>query len=72
MIGWMGFAEETKARINGLRALSSFSEDKLRILRESHTEAVAKHDYPGTMSEWAYIIETFGGSSGNSNGAAKT
>ena len=59
--GWLSCAGETKARISRLRVLSSFADEKLRILVESHAEAVEKHNYSGSFRDWAYFIENLKG-----------
>ncbi|HEX5221354.1 MAG TPA: hypothetical protein VFZ59_17450 [Verrucomicrobiae bacterium] len=55
---WFAYAEKVKAKIVLLAQSSESGKNHISIALDSHQVARDKHGYPGTLSDWQYLLES--------------
>jgi hypothetical protein len=54
--GWLTYAAKINSKINRLPNGQRSSETRERVILDSHLTAKHKHQYPGTLIDWDYIV----------------
>ena len=59
--GWLTYAAKIHLQINRLPNGDRSKETRERVIWESHLIAKDKHQYPGTLIDWEYIVANIDG-----------